>query len=349
MLEQWKKAVIHLECATDSEHFYDRIKRIEIQRKQLELGEITHEQFGQELSGRSRDIRYHGTTLFVKHNEKRYLVTARHVVFDELSATREIQEEEQRMSSWPEHAQASLLQSAYERASERIFNMIFRVPSLDEILKSGSDSHREFLMNLGAGGPMAYTFSLPELDLAVISLDQRDSRFAEQLIKLGYNPIDSKEIVEQPSCEGCEVFTVGYPSSTALIGQVSQHPATAHWSSSHFSLPVFAFGRISMLHEQLPFYWTDMSIYPGNSGGPIIQDGKLVGIVSAQATLSIDDVPDVRMRIPFGKIIKSKYILDLLRIQSEKDAQWRGGVRVRATHFTEDRGSAQKIDIMVVS
>ena len=41
MYEKWKKAVIHLECATDSEHFYDRIKRIDQLRVKLDQGEIT--------------------------------------------------------------------------------------------------------------------------------------------------------------------------------------------------------------------------------------------------------------------------------------------------------------------
>lgn len=36
MLEKWKHAVVHLECATDSEHFYDRIKRIDEMRALLE-------------------------------------------------------------------------------------------------------------------------------------------------------------------------------------------------------------------------------------------------------------------------------------------------------------------------
>jgi CBS domain-containing protein len=38
-----------------------------------------------------------------------------------------------------------------------------------------------------------------------------------------------------------------------------------------------------MVHHILPFFWADMSIYPGNSGGPVVEDGKLVGVVSAQA------------------------------------------------------------------
>jgi S1-C subfamily serine protease len=178
-------------------------------------------------------------------------------------------------------------------------------------------------MNLGAGDSFTvpYTYSTPDLDLALVSLDQKDSRYAEQLIDLGYEPISSDLIDESPSSEGADIFTVGFPSATALIRQVSQHPASAHWASSYISLPVFAFGKVSMLHEMLPFYWSDMSIFPGNSGGPVIENGKLVGVVSAQATLPIDDVPNVRTRIPFGKIIKTVYVKGLLDIQEQKDSR----------------------------
>lgn len=319
MLEKWKRAVVHLECATDSEHFYDRIKRIDEQRALLEKGLITHEQFSEELAGRSRDIRFHGTALFISHAGRRYLLTARHVVWNEISAKRELEEEAQRALSWPEHERPGLLQSAVERAQNKIFNIIFRVPSVDEVL--AKQERREFLMNLGAGTPFTvpYTFSDPELDLALISLDQRDPRFAEELNAAGYAPISSEEMANGPDAEGQEIFTIGFPSSTALVGQVSQHPATAHWSSSHFSLPVSSFGRVSMLHEALPFFWADMSIYPGNSGGPVVAGERLVGVVSAQATLPIDGVPDVRTRIPFGRIIKTQFVRDLLRIQEQKD------------------------------
>ena len=172
VLERWKKAVIHLESATDSEDFYDRRKRDDQLREQLQRGQITQEEFSNQISGPGsgpgRDVRYHGTSLFIRHKDKRYLVTARHVVFDEASAKREFQEEEKRASSRPEAMRPSLLQHANEVALQRIFGIIFRVPSLDEIISRPVKPNPEFLMNLGAGGPMAYTFSPPQLDLAWI-------------------------------------------------------------------------------------------------------------------------------------------------------------------------------------
>ena len=90
MLDKWKRAVVHLECATDSEHLYDRTKRIDQQRALLEGGQISREQFANELLAHSRDIRFHGTALFLVHSGRRYLLTARHVVYDERSAKRDL-------------------------------------------------------------------------------------------------------------------------------------------------------------------------------------------------------------------------------------------------------------------
>lgn len=323
MYEEWKKAVIHLECATDSEHIYDNIKRVDELRTKLDQGEISQDKFLQEMTGRTRDLRYHGTALFISHNDRRYLLTARHVLFNEVSAKREYEEELERSKSWPAGSREHILQSANERALNNIFNIIFRVPSFDEVLEKNTHTHIEFLMNLGADTSFSvpYTFSAPELDLALVSLDQRDSRFADQLLELGYEPILSDLIGDSPSSEGADIFTVGFPSATALIGQINQHSATAHWASSHFSLPVFSFGKVSMLHDELPFYWSDMSIFPGNSGGPIVENGKLVGVVSAQALLALDKFPKVMTRIPFGKIIKTSFVKELLQIQEQKDSK----------------------------
>jgi S1-C subfamily serine protease len=176
-------------------------------------------------------------------------------------------------------------------------------------------------MNLGAGTSFTvpYIFSSPDIDLAIVSLDKRDSVFADDLVSKGYEPISLSDIGNEPSKEGAEVFTVGFPESTAIIGQISQHPDVSQWSSRDFSLPISSFGRVSMLHDALSFYWVDMSIYPGNSGGPVVEADKIVGIVSGQPTIPVEGDKELETRIPFAKIIKAEFIAELLSIQEQKD------------------------------
>lgn len=318
MLEKWKKAVVHLECATSSQSAKDYMTRIKVLHDSFIKGEITDAEFSEQISVGNRDVRFHGTALFISHENRRYLLTARHVLWNEIEAQRTLEEAYKEAESHPGFREQSL-QYAQARAQNEIFNIIFRVPSIDEV--EAGKPEPEFLMNLGAGTTRTtpYTFSDPSLDLALISLDQRDSRFADELLESGFEPISSDDIAEGPEAEGQDLFAIGFPSATALLGQVDQHLYKKSWSSDRYSLPVSSFGRVSMLHPLLPFFWADVSIYPGNSGGPVVANDRLIGIVSAQATLPIDDVPHVRTRIPFGRIIKASFVRELLIEQCRKD------------------------------
>jgi len=321
--QRWKAAVVHLECATDSVHFSDRIRQIERLQEQVRRGEITHEQMSEGLSGGSRDIRFNGTAIFVRHASRRFLVTARHVLWDDVAAKRELEEEHARVARWPEHLRRRLVQHAEERSLTRIFSIIFRVPTLDEALRTRAQP-LNFLMNLGAGVTwMApYLFSSPEIDLAVVSLDQRNKQFADELEREGYTAISSDEFADGPTAEGADVFTVGFPSATAIIGERRLHAAERNWSSSVVCVPTFAFGKVSMLHPLLQFFWCDMSIYPGNSGGPVIEKDRLVGIVSEQPAIPVEDgyVEGGTTRIPFAKAIRASHVRGLLDLQLQKDA-----------------------------
>jgi hypothetical protein len=320
MLDRWKRAVVHLECATDSDHISDVMARRMKLAEQLQQGSISAQDYAKEMMSnwRSRDIRYHGTALFLTDAGRRYLLTARHVLFDERSAERDYEEEEKRALKFGYGDRTDdLLRYTKEHKQNKIFGIIFRVPSIDEV--NAKKKEPEFLMNLGAGTSYSvpYSFSEPALDLALISLDQRDARFANELESAGSAPIPLDDMVNGPDAEGQEVFTVGFPSSTALLGRTAT--VSDHWASSNYSAPVFSFGRVSMLHESLPFFWADMSAFPGNSGGPVIANDRLVGIVSGQATVPLDDAPDIQTRIPFTNITKARFVRELVEAQRAKD------------------------------
>jgi hypothetical protein len=168
-----------------------------------------------------------------------------------------------------------------------------------------------------------------DIDLAVISLRIRvsefihkifpipDPIFAEELVKLGYQPITVDDIGEEPSHEGAEIFTVGYP---AHVSQIEKRDEIINRYENYFStditLPCFTFGRVSLLSQYISYFWGDLRIYSGNSGCPVFENEKLVGIVTHDAV--IDEDIGVN-HVPFAKATKAKYIQKLLDDQIIKD------------------------------
>jgi hypothetical protein len=307
-LERWKRAVVHLEGAADS---------VPLEERLAGLREMTERLADPDTPGDlvldtppTRDIRFRGTAVIVQADDGCYLVTARHVLTDRDAAIRaDITPDWVNERRSPEEREAEL--------ARWIFPIIFRVPGLDEVLARGAIEHAEFLMNLQAGVTWMspYTFSTPEIDLAVISL-LNEQRFADDLLTSGHEPIMLDDLADGPSSEGVEVFSVGYPEATAVLGEQQLHPASAHWASRAVSLPVASFGKVAMSHPALPFFWADISLYPGNSGGPVVEGDKLVGIVSSQAMW--DDA-----RIPFARVIRTAHIRPLLDEQRRKDSERR--------------------------
>src|SRR5712692_8810915 len=101
MHQRWKRAVVHLEAATDSQSVHDRIRRMqELQQSGLDRPDAMREIAKLALEG-SRDIRFNGTALFLKHDGRHFLITARHVLHDEDGATHDLEEEFRRLEGVP--------------------------------------------------------------------------------------------------------------------------------------------------------------------------------------------------------------------------------------------------------
>ncbi len=233
-------------------------------------------------------------------------------------------------------SQMKLVDLARETFDNKIFSIIFRVPSLDEYERGPVNHNTQYLWQLQVGTPDTAMSSLSDetLDMAIISLDHwdrtgfQDRKFGDGLIAAGYEPVTLADIRDEPSTEGAEIFTVGFPEDVAVIDEADNEDGRDHWEARSISLPVFAFGRVSMLHKSLEYFWSDMSVFEGNSGGPVVEDGKLVGVVSllAKSTSSADIVLgndehhiSIRTPLPFARIIKSCYIMALLNEQIRKD------------------------------
>jgi hypothetical protein len=258
-------------------------------------------------------VRKGGTALYLTHESRKYLITARHVLHDEIEA---------------EGREKSGLDKS--SASDVIYSHIFRVPSLNELADPTFHQVHIDSLTIGAGGSDlgAYTFSHPAMDLAVISLSHRDTLgFAENLDSAGYEPITTSDVLDKPTEEGTEVFSVGYLDAVSTLTRRKKTDVTNWWSpSAVVSLPTLTFGRIALLHPLLPSFWADISIYPGSSGAPVIEGDKVVGIVIGQARAAVEyenePIEPWSMRLPFAKCMAAGNVMELLDRQKVKDERF---------------------------
>lgn len=356
-MAKWKRAIINLEVRTRDTTGYAEMRSNEIGYKEKLLAKVKDKiisadeyldsamAYNLRNPTLSKKIIFTGTCIFYKAGGKRYLITARHVVFDTIGVA----------------FQKKYHNDTFDR-SLQLFEDIFIIPNYsyelndtsrnhikitqttinikgisegDKFTKSDSASSEATLIsNHRLFGFTAFevvdktprecypvTFSNAGLDLAILSLDNKYAMYlgdlkyknlGDYLESKGYLPITIDDLADEPSSEGSNIFTVGFPGATSKVAFPNLSPVEKQFSALEQSLPVFAFGKVAMLAKELAYFWSDMSIYPGNSGGPVIENGKLVGIVSRQAT-------NDGVRIPFGLIIKAKYVKELLKIQQQKD------------------------------
>jgi len=190
---------------------------------------------------------------------------------------------------------------------------------LYEIINKDQLIGMNFLMNLDAGGSEFYRFSEKDIDLAVISLNSPFHKlFAKTILDLGFEPISSEKIIDQPTSEGSDIYSIGFPSVTSVLLDrrklIDRRILNSNWESWFASEPTFSFGKVAMLNRILNYFLCDMSVYPGNSGSPVIQDDKLVGIVSAQPLLE-------NQRVLFAIVIKAEFIRSLLDNLYKRDME----------------------------
>lgn len=280
-LNEWKKSIIHLYCKNH--------KRDESNEKE-------------------------GTGIIVKYNEFFYLVTSRHLIFDQNNNS--IYDLVIRIPTYDEQITKESLLTGFCDNSGNVFVGDSK-PNFECQEVKFSEPNFLTCLNAGPSDINAYTVS-SEYDIAVISLN-RDLTGFYQLIKDNYRPVTMDDISDEPSSEGSDIFSIGYPRMSIILECSDLPEAILHWSSAKRTLPIFTFGKVAMLHPDLHYFWGDVRVYHGNSGGPIIEDNKIVGIVS-QTGVEMDE--DELIRLPFAKAIKMKYVNKIIFQQVKKDIEF---------------------------
>jgi hypothetical protein len=291
-VKRWKNAVFNLEVTMRavSETNLSRLwwEASEKAIKKEDNTELRKRYEEERLRLMPNEKRMSGTGILYQDNGQYYILTARHVVADELTAQDELFESQLRFSE--RSPQQPLNPHEQERAYNTIAHRIFVVPTLG--IEPTNLSPRNWMIF-----PTNFRFAPAPLDLAIIRLGLEDERFLKTLSQRGIVAIQRRDIEASPRAEFDEVFTIGFPSAMSLVGQRDLHPALAHWESSSVSLPHTTSGRVSLLHEKLQMFKADLPVYPGNSGGPVIADDKLVGIVIQQPAANLEGLFEVRREI----------------------------------------------------
>jgi len=170
-----------------------------------------------------------------------------------------------------------------------------------------------------------------ENDIAIISLRGRlgemhkkmfwnEPILVEELLLLGYQPLSEDEIGQEPSQEGSDIFTVGYPSHISQIGTRENISGKyERFISTDITVPCFTFGKISMINPELPFFWGDLRVYFGNSGCPVVENDIMVGIVTHDAVIEENERIN---NVPFAKATKTKFLFPLIKEQILKDERF---------------------------
>ncbi|MBM4637344.1 trypsin-like serine protease [Rhodococcus hoagii] len=250
-----------------------------------------------------RQVQSYGTGLLVNDAGVDYLVTARHVVHD------------------PHPAIDGTFPGAESLNSQQVFSYIVAVPEFG--VDPATRTFPAAMMNLSAGSldSRPYLMSAPDYDLAVIDLSDERSSFIGNLITAGKVPVALSDVATSLPPLGEPVTAFGYPASVSNMAAPPLHPAEAAWHAHAQSLPTVSWGHVANRHPDVARFWADISIYPGNSGGPLVAGNQMVGVVCAQALVEGN-------RVPFANVVQSQLVrmmIDELKLKTAKAQALRDG------------------------
>jgi len=240
-----------------------------------------------------------GTAIFLKDNDKNYLLTARHVVFnDESQDTNAICDK------------IFLIENGTERDKNKK-----TYDANGNVFVNGDEWN--LLMNVGAGMAYghSYIFSSVEHDLAIIDLNDPllGSKFVHTLLKRGYKPISITDIDSVCNVlDNEKILAIGFPDQS--IVDTNPNTPILNWSSKLITIPIVAIGTTKKVNADYYFDAT-ISIYHGFSGGPIIRNNKLIGIVHGIGN-TVNKTASNRLNYYLTEhliLIKSSLIIPLFR------------------------------------
>lgn len=303
-INKWEKAVLNIESIRD------KYSLIEIEKylneKKVKNKNYSDSDYNKEFKLlREETETITGSAIYLEDSGYKYLITAKHVVYDKNATLRHIlfTREDKNMRS-------------HEFFEKLNTNIAVRTPL--SLFKKNSINFFEIPNVNQDSATRPFKFSTDDLDIAIISLQSQKTFEIRKILEAdGYIPIHISDIdIEENHQVGDELTAIGYPS----LSMVTSFAVTKD-IKQQIVLPLVTFGRTAMTDSVLTYIVADITINPGNSGGPILRNNKLIGIASKQMIVNLvadgdidsgDPFSHLKSGSPLAQIIKAKYLISAL-------------------------------------
>lgn len=278
--ETWKKAVVNIETEDGIypphviEHVCDSLRQSGYDRRKVDSIRSIYEH---------ATASYTGTAIYMQYHDRRYLVTVLHNLLDETLVDQKKFETRTGKAKWEPPL------AIYPRIS-------IRTPYQYFIDSGGSFNNVAAYCNNFVNGPTPYYFIIDSTGdgIGIISLQAKDFAWLDdRLQRNGYVPLSLDDITpgkKEMDIRALDtVYTIGFPETISVAAKGNWPWSIAPNQSTDIVIPFTVEGQIAMYHPGIQHYYVNITAYPGNSGGPIIRNGKLIGIISGSNKNKIFD------------------------------------------------------------
>ena len=315
ILSRWEKAVINIETERRvyNMHILDSLLQ------QAESKGYNKYQMDSIKNLINYTINSTGTAIYIQFNRMKYIVTAKHVISDEILIDQKKFEDRTGIAKW----------DTLEAIAPRV--------SLRTPFKYYSDSNKfnnfAVLPNSFYKGLLPFFFISDSTGdgIGVISLQAKFFKSLDTLLMInGYVPIDISTSINSKDINILdEIYSIGYPEGVSVVGRLLQPPNFPISQQIELVKSFTVKGSVSMYDKKIEHYFVDLTIISGNSGGPIIKDGKLIGIVSGTNIYNIIDPatggPSKQNLVARGNlvnVINVNKLMSALKNYQEKECEY---------------------------
>ncbi len=265
-LTLWQNAVVNLETESflNPKFIIDSI----LESKTKVLNVIQYEELQRQLQVTRVST---GTALYVSYKDRRYLVTAKHVLFDEVMASQKVREKQIGLRDW----------KSFDAIAPRVS---VRTPFMFFNKRKEINTYAVYNNNFALDEMPYFLISDSTGDgIGVLSLQEKNYKMLDTVLqKNGFIPIALEKVCCNEDVQVLDdIYVIGYPEMVSIVGKVNLKPGLNSPQSTDIVSSFIVKGTVSMYEPNIQHYYVDLTITPGNSGSPVIKDGKLVGIVSA--------------------------------------------------------------------